>query len=56
MYRLVLHGGAIEKTSADKGQRHKADSKRHIEEIKCPVRRNVCGTDRRHQKTETDRA
>ncbi len=42
--------------SADKGQRHKADSKRHVEEIKFPVRRNVCGTNRHHQKTETDRA
>ena len=33
-------------SSAGKRQRYKADSKRHFEEIKCPVRKNVCRTDR----------
>ena len=32
--------------NADKRQRYKADCKHHIEESKCPVRRNVCGTNR----------
>ena len=27
-----------------------------LKKIKCPVRKNVCGTDRHHQKAETDRA
>ena len=40
-------------SSADKGQQYKADSKRYFEEIKFSVRRNVCGVDRHHQKTET---
>ncbi len=48
--KLICH------SPTGKGQRHKADNKRHFEEIKCPVRRNVCRVDRHHQKTENCRA
>ena len=45
---------SVRYSSADKGQRHKADSKRYCSEIKCPVMKITCLTvHQRHQKILT---